>query len=282
VSGGYFSAMGVPLLRGRTFTEVESFGQDARPVAILDDALARRLWPEGDAVGQYVQFAPERNAPREPSMALEVVGIVGSTRRDLFDREFPGGVYVPFAQEVMGNAFFHVRPTTAAALPTDTVRRTVKAAAPALPLLTVRSFADHIATSVEYWALRMAIILFGLFGGLAMAVALVGIYGVMSHAVERRTREIGVRLAVGATVGAVRRMILVESLWLTLAGVGIGWVLGIGVGRVLASTFVDVSAFDVVIFSIVPAGFVAAALAAAWTPARRATEVDPITALRVE
>jgi len=154
--------------------------------------------------------------------------------------------------------------------------------APGLTVFTARTFAQHIRSSAEYWMLRLSAVLFSVFGVLAVVVALVGIYGVMSYTVARRTREIGIRMAVGARPGAVRWMILGESTATTLLGVGIGWLLGLAVGRLLASIFVDVSAFDVATFSALPLGFIVAALAAAWLPARRATEVNPITALRSE
>jgi ABC-type antimicrobial peptide transport system permease subunit len=124
--------------------------------------------------------------------------------------------------------------------------------------------------------------MFAFFGAMAMAVALVGIYGVTDYAVVRRTREIGVRIAVGARPGAVLRLIVVENLATAIAGIAAGWMLGLGVGRVMASVFVDVPAFDPVIFSLVPACFVLAALGATWTPARRATGVNPVSALRAE
>ncbi len=281
VSGAYFSAMGVRLLQGRTFTEVESFGQDASPVAIIDDALSQALWPSGSALGQRIQIVnrePTRERPRE----LEVVGIVSSVRRELFEKELPGAIYVPFAQEAMGNVYFHVRPTTASAALPDVVRREIAEAAPALPLFSAKTFAAHTTSSIEYWALRLSAMLFALFGALAMIVALVGIYGVMSYAVARRTREIGIRIAVGALPRVVRRMVLAESLSVTLAGIGIGWLLGIGVGRLLGSIFVDVASFDALTFTVVPVGFALAGLAAAWFPARRATKVNPMTALRTE
>ena len=115
-----------------------------------------------------------------------------------------------------------------------------------------------------------------------MAVALVGVYGVMSYAVARRTREIGIRMAVGARPQTVRRMILGESFAIALAGVGLGWLLGLGVGRLLESLFVDLAGFDAVTFSALPLALVVATLAAGWVPARRATRVNPMTALRGE
>jgi ABC-type antimicrobial peptide transport system permease subunit len=175
-----------------------------------------------------------------------------------------------------------VRPATAAAELSDAVRREIREAAPGLPLFSTRTFASHITSSFEYWALRLSAGLFGLFGALAMVVALVGIYGVMSYSVARRTREIGIRIAVGAVPQAVRRMVLAESLSVTLVGVGLGWVLGLGVGRLLGSVFVDVASFDLLTFSVVPIGFILAGLAAGWFPALRATKVNPMTALRTE
>ncbi|HUL72602.1 MAG TPA: ADOP family duplicated permease [Vicinamibacterales bacterium] len=282
VSGQYFKAMGVAILDGRTFTDVESFGTSAPKVVVLDEALARRLWPEGGAIGQRIEFETRERSPSQPATSYEVVGIVASTRRQLFERELPGAVYVPFAQGAMGNAYFHVRPHAPQAGLPDAVRQTIKAAAPTLPIFSARTYAAHIGSSLEYWALRLSATLFGTFGVLAVVVALVGIYGVLSHTVSRRTREIGIRLAIGAAPGTVIRMILGEGLVMTLAGVGLGWLAGLGVGRLLASIFVDLAPFDPITFTAIPAAFVVAALAAAWLPARRATLVNPVAALRSE
>jgi ABC-type antimicrobial peptide transport system permease subunit len=149
-------------------------------------------------------------------------------------------------------------------------------------LFSARTFAAHMSSAPEYWTLRITGGLFGAFGALAMFVALVGIYAVMSYAVARRTREIGIRMAVGAMPGAVKRMILGEGLTLTLTGVGLGLVLGLGAGRMRGSLFVDLPTFDPITFAAVPAAFIAAAIVAVWLPARRATRVNPVTALRRE
>ena len=280
VSSRYFATMGVPLLQGRTFSDVESYNAAAPGVAIIDDTLARKLWPDGAALGQRLEFVERARPGSSSPVSYDVVGIVGSTHHELFEKEMPGGVYVPFARGQMGNAYFHVRPRAPHASLADAVRREIRSAAPALPMFSARTFASHIGTSAEYWALRLTAGLFAGFGALAGVVALVGIYGVMSYAVARRTREIGIRMAIGATAGTVRRMILGEGLSLTLLGVAIGWMLGIGVGRLLASLFVDMAPFDAFTFTVTPAGFVAAATIAAWLPARRATQLNPVTALR--
>jgi predicted permease len=281
VGARYFETMGVRLVQGRAFTPAEAFASGAPRVAIVDETLARKLWPDGDALGQRIQWG-EDDAPRYGSGPMEVVGIVSATRAGLFEREPRGGVFVPFAQGFMSNAFFHVRPQSAAAGLLDEVRRAIRTEAPTVPLFGVKSFRAHMAGSAEYWMLKLSASLFAFFGGLAMVVALVGIYGVTAYAVARRTREIGVRMAVGARPAAVLRLILGESLATTVGGVAVGWLLGVGLGQVLASTFVDMAGFDAWTFSIVPLAFVVAALGATWLPARRATEVNPVTALRAE
>jgi len=281
VSGRYFRAMGVPILAGRTFTEIESYVDAASRVAILDEELARKLWPDGGALGQRVEFVG-RKGPDGLPVGMEVVGIVGSTRRQLFERDLPGAVYVPFAQGAMGNAYFHVRPASARANLTEDVRSEIRAAASGLPLFSVRTYSAHVGSSIEYWIIQLGAAMFAAFGAMAMVVALVGIYGVLSYAVSRRTREIGIRMAIGATPGGVVRMIVGEGLAMTLAGVALGSLLGLGIGQLLASIFVDISPFDAAIFAAVPTGFLAAALVAAWLPARRATRINPLSALRSE
>jgi predicted permease len=295
VGASYFDAMGIRLLQGRTFDDGETYNAGAPLVAVVDEVLARKLWPDGDALGQRVQFnevsqprargvpKPAGSAETDASSApIEIVGIVSTTRRELFEVEARGAIYVPFAQGFMSNVSFHVRPAAASGTLVDLVRREIREAAPSVPLFSVRTFKGHIASSPEYWALTMSSALFAFFGAMAMVVALVGIYGVTAYGVARRTREIGVRMAIGARPAAVLRMILNESLSTTIVGVSAGWVLGIGIGQVLANTFVDMSAFDVWTFSLVPVGFVVAALLATWVPARRATHINPLSALRTE
>jgi predicted permease len=279
VSGSYFQSMGVPLLRGRSFSDVESYAEGAPRVAILDEVLARKLWPQGDALGQRVVYVESGASAPVP---MEVVGIVGATRRQLFDKDLPGGVYVPFAQGPAGNAYFHVRPSAAHASLADDVRREIREAAPGLPMFSSQTYAAHVRSAVEYWMLRLMGSLFTAFGALAMIVALVGIYGVMSYSVARRTREIGIRMAVGATARGVEGMILREGLVLALLGVATGWILGVGMGQLLGSLFTDLASFDPVVFSVLPASFIVAAMVASWLPARRATRVNPLSALRTE
>jgi len=287
----YFAAMGLPLLRGRAFTQAETESKDAPLVAIIDEGLARKLWPDGDALGQHIQFA-ESDGARDPAgearapTTMEVVGIVPATRLDIFAKEPGRAIYVPFAQGFMSNVHFHVRPATpgaAAALSLiDTVRRELRAAAPGVPIFKVRTFRQHRDASIEFWVVRTAAIVFSVFGGLAMLVAVVGIYGLKAYAVSRRTREIGIRMALGAEPGRVRNLILREGLAMILTGLELGLLLGLGLGRLLANVFADFQAFELLSFAAATFILFTAALAACWLPARRATKVSPLKALRTE
>ena len=154
--------------------------------------------------------------------------------------------------------------------------------APGLPMFSVRTFREHVDGSIEFWALGRMSLLLGVVAAAAIAVALVGIYGVIAHSVVRRTREIGIRMAVGATPADVRRLVFVESVRLTLAGVAVGLLLGAAVGQVMGRVFTAVAPFDPMTFTALPAALAAAALVATWLPARRATRVDPMLALRAE
>ncbi|HEX2861079.1 MAG TPA: ABC transporter permease, partial [Lacunisphaera sp.] len=291
VGPDYFAAMGLTLLRGRTFTRAESEGRDAPPVAIIDEGMARELWPDGDALGQHVQLdgagsGPDSGDKTEVPQVIEVVGIVSSTRADIFDRKLGRSVYVPFGQGFISNVHFHVRPAAPGAMAAlgliEMVRRELQAAAPGVPVFKVRTFGQHRDASIEFWAVRSGTALFSLFGGLAMLVAVVGIYGLKAYAVSRRTREIGIRMALGAEPARVRNLILREGLTMILQGILLGLFLGLGVGRVLATVFVDFSPFDPLAFGTAAVVLILSALAACWIPARKATRVDPTVALRAE
>jgi ABC-type antimicrobial peptide transport system permease subunit len=193
---------------------------------------------------------------------------------------------VPFAQGFQSNAFFHVRiagraPGADAAL-FDLIRRELRSAAPGVPILAVKTFRQHLDGNVQLWIVRIGATMFSIFGGLALILAVVGVYGVKAYAVARRTREIGIRLALGAEPGAVLRMILREGLIMTLSGTVLGFLLALGIGRLCGSMLYQVSPVDPVAFTLAPLVLAAAALLACYLPARRATKVDPLIALRAE
>jgi ABC-type antimicrobial peptide transport system permease subunit len=214
-----------------------------------------------------------------------VVGIVARTQRELFENDPRGAVYVPFAQGFASNVFFHVRPATADPALVDRVRQEVRDAAPGLPLFSVKTFAGHVDSSAEYWGLTMTALMFGSFGGLALLVALVGIYGVTAYTVSRRTREIGVRVALGASRGRVVAAIFRRP----LIQVGLGVIAG-GALIALAGTIetempglqgdLSLGQFAIVVaYAIFMLGV---CLLACVVPTRRALGVEPTIALRLE
>lgn len=283
----YFRAMGLPLLRGRTFTAAETDSTGAPLVAIIDDVLAKQLFPDVDPLGQrivIVQHDPSSADKTDKSM--EVVGIVPASRWNLPSKEKQGGIYVPFAQGYQSNAFFHVRFASlsrdAQQAAFDLVRREIRAVAPNLPVFMVKTFPQHLDASMQLWMTRAGAALFGLFGGLALLLAIVGLYGVKAYAVSRRTREIGIRVALGAEPRKVRGMILREGLAMTASGLVLGLLLGLAAGQACASMLYDVSPMDPIAFTLASITLAAAAMLACWFPALRATKISPMTALRAE
>jgi predicted permease len=303
ISADYFAASGLPILRGREFTPGESTDPAAPPVAIVDDVLAKKLWPGGDALGQYIQYAG-RNAPVAEGdsghmgmsndvseevakgEAIQVVGIAQSRRQALFEKDPPGEIYVPFARGFQSNIFYFVRfrqqaqssDSTAA----DLIRHTVHEADPVLPVLLLRTFEQHLDANLELWLVRASAALFTVFGGLALGLAVVGLYGVKAYAVVRRTREIGIRMALGAQRGEVLRMFMRDGSVTLFCGIGLGLLLALATGRIVSGLLYQVSAMDPIAFAASSFMLALAALAATWIPARRATRVDPLKALRTE
>lgn len=307
VGADYFSALGLPLLRGRAFTKSEAGIAGSPAVAIVDEVLARQLWPDGDALGQRIQWADART-PRAPGGgsgamgssddiarrdddpdSVEIVGIAPTTRWDLFQKKTGGQIYVPFAQGFRSNAFLHIRlagqqkargPALAAA--SAQIRRELQAAAPGVPVFGIRTLREHIDSSLQLWSIRAMAGFFLLFGGLALVLAVVGVYGVKAYSVARRTREIGIRMAIGAAPGAVLGLVLREGLAMILSGAALGFLLALALGRAAAGMLYEVGPLDPYAFTLAPLALILAALLACWIPARRATRVNPITALRSE
>jgi predicted permease len=304
VGADYFVTMGLPLLRGRAFTKVEAEATGAPPVAIIDEVLAKKLWPEGDAVGRRIQWA-ERGTPTAAGggsgtmgvsddiarrahdpQSVEIVGIVPATRWERFGPGAGGQIFVPFAQGFRSSVFFQVRTTSGAAAADaaflDLLRREVRVAAPGVPVFTVRTFRQHLDADPQLWLVRSGAVMVSVFAGLALVLAVVGLYGVVAYTVARRTREIGIRMALGARRAEVVTMILREGLIMTFAGVALGLLLALAIGRALSNMLYQVSPADPGAFTLAPAALVATALLACWVPARRAANVHPMTALRYE
>src|SRR5437588_924466 len=299
----YFSTVGLPVVRGRAFTQAEAT-QPGPKVAIIDEVLAKKLWPDGDALGQRVQYA-NANAPsaqdaggghagrsadlseaEKKDETIEIVGIVPATRHALFEKDPAGGIYLPFARGFQSDISFYVRFHSLAsgneANTADLLRRTVHDIDPSLPILSLRTFAQHLEANLDLWLVRAGAALFSIFGGLALGLAVVGLYGVKAYSVARRTREIGIRMALGAQAGAVLRMIMREGSIMLITGVAIGLLLAVATAKIVSGILYGVGALDPVAFTVAPLVLIVAALIAMWLPARRATRVDPVQALHAE
>jgi len=283
VGANYFSTVGLPVLRGRAFTEAEAT-QPGPSVAIIDEPLAKKLWPDGDALGQRVQYAGEKEHQDE---TIEIIGIVPVTRHDLFANEEPdGSIYVPFARGFQSDVSFFVRFRSLApgteAITADSLRRAVRDIDPSLPIISLQTFAQYLDSNLDLWLVRAGAAMFSVFGGLALGLAVIGLYGVKAYSVARRTREIGIRMALGAQPGMVLRLIMREGSVMLLSGLALGLLLAAATGKILSGILFEVGAFDPPAFASAFTVLAAATLLATWLPARRATRINPMVALRTE
>jgi putative ABC transport system permease protein len=274
VSPEYFRVMRIPLLRGRFFSEQDS---PASPnAAIISETLAQRYFPNQDPLGRQVKFG----FPPNTNVSREIVGVVGDIRDVALSRD-PGPImYVPFAQAPLWGAEVVVRSSLNAASVAAGIRGAVNSIDKNLPVTDVESFPEVLGASVAQERFRTLLMI--AFSAAALLLAAVGIFGVISYSASQRTREIGVRMALGAQRAEVLKMIMAQGLRMALAGVGIGIAAALGVARFLTSLLYGVKPTDLVTFSAVSLLLIAIALLASYIPARRATKVDPMVALRHE
>ncbi len=272
IEGSYFRTMGTPLLRGRDFTAQDS--ASAPTVTIINESLAARLFPGDDALGKQIKDNGQNG------VIYEVVGIAKDTAYRNVGEESRPVIYRPFAQEYSPTMSLIARASGDPKALFSQVRREVQALDPNIPTRDLKTLSDHVTFS--FWPSRMIATLMGVFGLLGLALASVGIYGVMSYSVARRTREIGVRMSLGAQRADVLKLILKQGMVLTLIGASIGLLLALAVTRLLRSALFGLSATDPITFAIVSLILIGVALVACYLPARRATKVDPMIALRCE
>jgi predicted permease len=283
VGADYFRALNLSMLRGREFTAIEEDSSDAPRVAIIDEALARRLFGTEDPLGQMIRFGERPGTMKqEPTTPLEVVGIAAPIRHDLFDRVARPSIYVPSGRNYRSTTYMHVRVASQAAPSAilDAVRAELRAVDARLPIVEVTTMQSRHERSVALWAVRAGGRMFLLFGMLALLLAVVGLYAVKSYVVAQRTREIGIRIALGAKPGEVLGMVLREGTMLSAVGIALGVPLAVLLSRALSSMLLDVQPLDPVVFTLAPAVLALAAFCATLIPARRATRVSPLTALR--
>ncbi|MGI8819329.1 MAG: ABC transporter permease [Chthoniobacterales bacterium] len=285
ITPGYFETIGVRLLRGRDFTQAEAENKETPKVAIIDEMMAKKLFPETDALGQRIKGT---NPPTDGSSGeMEIVGIVSSHRHEILDGEaMPKRLFVPLAQAYNGAVYLHVRASsTQRAVITgmiNTLRQTLRNVDTDLPVLQIAPFSDYIEKNVGLWVIRLGAVMFGIFGGIALLLAVVGVYGVKAYSVARRTREIGIRMALGAHPTDVFKLIMKQGALQTAVALAVGIVLALAVGRILGQMLYQVSPADPLALIGASVLLAAAALLACFVPARRATKVSPMIALRTE
>jgi hypothetical protein len=252
-------------------------------VVVLDEPAARQIFGDADPIGQSVQFADDHAAVKT---RYTIVGVAGGVRHDLIDRRPVPHVYLPAGRHYRGNVHVHVRLAgTGPAVETamlGTLRQAIRAADERVPVLQLRTLTQQRDSNLMLWGVNTGARLFYVFGGVALLLAIIGVYGVKSYVVSRRTREIGIRMALGATPSNVLWLVLREGLTLTVTGIGVGMLVAWGVARALSGLLYEVSALDPLVFIAAPTILAASAMAASYLPAQRATRVLPLTALRTE
>jgi putative ABC transport system permease protein len=275
ISPDYFRVMGIPLLAGRVFNQHDI--SSAPRVSIISEAMARLYFPNQDPLGKQITFGYPRGSG---GSMREIVGIVGNVR-DVALSKSPGAImYVPFAQAPFWGANLVVKSSLSTSSVAAAIRQEVERIDKDLPVTDVAKMPDLIDASVAQPRFRM--FLLGLFAVMALVLAATGIFGVISYSVSRRTNEIGIRVALGASRGAILRMILGETLRLTLAGLAVGVPCALGAARLVGHMLFGVSPHDLATLTIVAVLLAAVAAFAGYVPARRAMRVDPLVALRYE
>ena len=274
VGTGHFSNLGIPLLQGREFTAQDVAG--GPKVAIVNESMAKTFFPNSSPLGRHMKFGGG-NDPLD----IEIVGVVKDSRHMDVKEKPKAFVYIPYTQEeTAGELTYYVRTSQDPVVLAGIVRQTVQGLDASLPVYDERSFSEQIDRQLSKD--RLVAVLAALFGGLAALLAAIGIYGLLAYTVTQRTREIGVRMALGASTQRVGNMILGEVAQLVGIGILIGLPLAYGLGRLINSLLYGVKVFELlgVLIALITLGIVA--LAAGFIPARRATRVDPMVALRYE
>ena len=275
VTPGYFSALDIPLLQGRDFTAQDDW--DAPTVVVVSRTLARRFWPGENPVGKRLTFDDE---PDEPSDWMTVVGVVGDVRHTSLVDEILPQIYAPEAQVGLEEMALLVRTPLDPATLEPAIRSVVASLDPEIPVAEVHEFTQIRDASIS--TERFRTLLLGAFGVLALGLAIIGVYGVISYGVLQRTREIGIRLALGAQRGEILRLVIREGMVTVAGGILAGLVAGAALSRVLVTLLYEVKPWDPATFASIAVVIAGVALGACVLPARRALRVDPATTLRAE
>jgi putative ABC transport system permease protein len=271
VSEHFFSTLDVRLVGGRTLTSAET--RDSTPVAVINQTMAKRLWPNGDPIGHRFRYATDTTGPW-----FTVVGLVTDFANDDLDNEPESAAYVPLRFAVGRGLGLVVRTAGDPAAITPSLRRVIRESDPTIALYDVNTM--ERVRELGFWQYGLFGTMFSIFGVIALLLAAIGVYGVISYSVSQRTQEIGVRVALGARRLDVMRLVVGQGMKLAGIGLGIGLVGALGITRVVRSLLFGVSPTDPLSFGLITIFLTAVAAVASWLPARRATAVDPIVALR--
>jgi putative ABC transport system permease protein len=277
VSNEYFQALKIPLLKGRYFNEQDR--RESVGAAIINQALVQRYFSNEEPVGKRISNIGSNQNEGDPEQ-WEIVGIIRDVHHNSLTKSAAPEIYLPYQQNPWRWGHFVVRTTDAPAGLMASFREQIRGGDKTVPINSVRILSQAISDTIN--KPRFYTLLFGLFAGIGLVLTITGIYGVISYTVSQRTQEIGIRMALGATRQNVVRMVLMQGIALAILGVIIGMAISLGFARVMASLLFEVKPIDLSAFGIAVSLLLAAALFAAYVPARRATRVDPLVALRYE
>jgi putative ABC transport system permease protein len=274
VTPGYFKTMGIPILRGRDFTDADS--ENTKYVAIINETVAQRFWPNQNPIGRHFY----RNGKLHQS--IEVIGVAKDSYTNLFSSTMQPFFYLPLSQDYVSLVTLQVRTTQAPETMIAPLQKQIEALAPGLPVFNVQTMTDGLYTLAGFLIFQIGAGLTAALGLLGLLLAVVGVYGVVSYVTAQRTHEIGIRTALGAQRVDVLKMVLGQGLVIVGLGIGIGVLAAAAAGRVVRNFLVGVSPTDPLTYGVVSFVLVLIASFACWIPARRATRVDPLVALRYE
>jgi predicted permease len=269
-STDYFRTMSIPLIKGRFFSEFDT--SDMPPVVIIDEKFAQRFWPNDNPIGKHLWFDPKK--------PITIVGVVGVVKQYGLDTDGKIATYFSQQQNPDSSMFLVARGSSDATPLAAPITQEIHAVDPTAVVYGIRSMQDRLHDSLARQ--RFASTMLGAFASFALLLAAVGLYGVMSYLVSQSTRDIGVRMALGARPGDILGIVVREGMELSAVGIVAGLVGALAVTRVMASLLFGISAIDALTFALVPAILAAVAFAATAIPALRATRVDPIVVLREE
>jgi putative ABC transport system permease protein len=278
VSQGYFETMGIRPLRGRLFSAADT--PEAAPVVVVNDALARRIWPNENPIGKRLKFGLPEDQDEEDKPWREVVGVVNDVKMNGVDQATTLQTYLPYAQLPNQSLGLIVRVERNPAALAPAVAQAIAAIDKNLPVYSIFTMEQLLGNSLAQR--RLTLVLLASLAALALLLAGVGIYGVIAYSVRQRTHELGLRMALGAQTHAVLALILKQGVKLTLIGIGLGLLAAFALTRWMESQLFGVRATDALTFGVIAFALLLVALLACWIPARRATKVDPMIALRCE